>query len=409
LEDRVNAEVIDFLSPEFHADPYGVYARFRETAPVSLGAPIEPDGTRVWHVLGYADALAVLKDSRITRHGPGFEGPVDLSLGDPAELFYQLSRRSVLFNDPPDHTRLRNLVGGVFTPRMVARLSERITTVTGELLDAAARRGGLDIIHDYSLPLTLTIIAEMLGVPQEDKGLLDTWGKVLVRAVDFKRSAAIYDQAIATSMEIFQYFATLLAEKRANPSEDLLSQLAQAQDSGQTLDDMEIAITATTLLMAGHDTTVNLIGNGTLLLLQHPDQPRFPSDQPDLVASTVEEALRYHSPAQSTSRFATTDITLSGVTIPQGQVINLVLGSANHDPAAFDDPERFDVARSGPRHLAFGMGMHYCIGAPLARQEATIALPALFARFPTLRMTDPEPRWRDTIGFRGLERLDVAW
>ncbi len=183
--------MLDFLSPEFHTDPYTVYARFRETAPVHLGAPIEPDGTRAWHVLRYADGLAVLKDSSVTRQGSGLDGPVDLTLGDPAELFNQLARRSVLFNDPPDHTRLRNLVGGAFTPRMVARLSQRIETVTTELLDSAERRGALDIIHEYSLPLTLTIIAEMLGVPQRDKQLLDTWGKVLVRAVDFKRSAAI--------------------------------------------------------------------------------------------------------------------------------------------------------------------------------------------------------------------------
>lgn len=405
----MTAETIDFLSPELHADPYAVYARIRETAPVQLGAPIDPFGTRVWHVLRYTDCLSVLKDTRITRHGPGFDGPVDLSLGDPAELFYQLTRRSVLFNDPPDHTRLRALIGGVFTPRMVARLSDRITIVTGDLLDEAERNGGLDVVHDYALPLTLTIIAEMLGVPQSDKGLLDQWGKVLVRAVDFKRTSAIFDQAIVTSMEIFQYFAELLAEKRAHPDDDLLSQLTHPADGGAPLDDLTIAITAVTLLMAGHDTTVNLIGNATLLLLQHPDQPRPTRAQPDQVAAIVEEALRYYSPAQGTSRYATSDVTLSGVTIPQGQQINLVLGSANHDPAAFPDPERFDVSRAGPRHLAFGMGVHYCVGAPLARQEASVALPTLFDRFPTLHMLDPQPHWRDTISFRGQERLDVGW
>jgi cytochrome P450 len=403
-----NADVIDFLSPELHADPYAVYAHFRETAPVQLGAPIDPFGTRVWHVLRYADCLSVLKDNRITRHGPGFDGPVDLSLGDPAELFYQLTRRSVLFNDPPDHTRLRALIGGVFTPRMVARLSERITAVTTDLLDAAAQRGGLDVVHDYALPLTLTIIAAMLGVPQSDKGLLDQWGKVLVRAVDYKRTAAIFDQAIATTMEIFQYFVELIAEKRANPSDDLLSQIIHPTDGGEPLDDLAITITAVTLLMAGHDTTVNLIGNATLLLLQHPEQPRPTQANPDQVSAIVEEALRYHSPAQSTTRYATSDINLSGVTVPQGQQVSLILGSANHDPAAFPDPERFDVSRSGPRHLSFGMGMHYCVGAPLARQEANIALPALFDRFPTLQMRDPQPHWRDTISFRGLERLDVS-
>jgi cytochrome P450 len=405
----MNADVIDFLSPELHADPYAVYARFRETAPVQLGAPIDPFGTRVWHVLRYADCLAVLKDTRITRHGPGFDGPVDLSLGDPAELFYQLTRRSVLFNDPPDHTRLRALIGGVFTPRMVARLSERITAVTTDLLDAAEQRGGIDIVHDYALPLTLTIIAAMLGVPQSGKGLLDQWGKVLVRAVDYKRTSAIFDQAMATTMEIFQYFVELIAEKRANPSDDLLSQITHPTDGGEPLDDLAITITAVTLLMAGHDTTVNLIGNATLLLLQHPDQPRPTRADPDQASAIVEEALRYHSPAQSTTRYATSDITLSGVTIPQGQQVSLILGSANHDPAAFPDPERFDVSRNGPRHLAFGMGMHYCVGAPLARQEASIALPALFDRFPTLRLRDPQPHWRDTISFRGLERLDLAW
>lgn len=402
-------EPLDYLAPKFHADPYAVYAQYREAAPVHLAAPSEPGRARAWSVLRYSDALAVLKDPRVTRHGPGFDGDVDLSLGDPAELFYQLSRRSVLFNDPPDHTRLRNLVGGVFTPKMVAMLSARIGAVCGELLDGAERRGTFDIIHDYSLPLTLTVIAQMLGVPQEDKGLLDSWGKVLVRAVDFKRTTVIYDQAVATSMEIFQYFGALTAEKRAHPGDDLLSQLTHARDDGEQLTDLELAITATTLLMAGHDTTVNLIGNATLLLLQHPDQSRLLRERPDLTSSMVEEALRYHSPAQFTTRYAAEAITLSGVTVPQGRLINLGLGAANHDPEAFPDPERFDITRAGPRHLAFGMGMHYCIGAPLARQEAIIALPALFARFPDLRMTDHEPHWRDTIGFRGLDHLDVAW
>jgi cytochrome P450 len=406
----MSAEVLDVLSPEFHADPYAVYARFRETAPVHLSAPSEPGGIRAWSILRYDDALSILKDSSIPRHGPGFDGPVDLTLGDPAELFNQLARRSILFNDPPDHTRLRNLVGGVFTPRMVARLGERIASVTTELLDAAERRGSLDAVHDYALPLTLTVIAEMLGVPPQDKGLLDAWGKVLVRAVDFKRDVAIYDQALATSMEIFQYFPDLLAEKRAHPGDDLLTQLAHAQDQGQgqPLTDLELAITATTLLMAGHDTTVNLIGNATLLLLQHPDQLQLLRAQPDLIASAIEEALRYHAPAQTTTRYANRDLDVGGVTIPEGALINVALGSANHDPAAFTDPERFDITRAGPRHLGFGMGMHYCLGAPLARQEATIALPALIARFPGLRLSDPQPHWRDTIGFRGLERLDVA-
>lgn len=405
-------EALDYLTPEFHADPYAVYARYRELAPVHLAAPSEPGRARAWVVLRYDDALSVLRDPRITRHGPGFDGPLDLmeiSAGDPAELFYQLSRRSILFNDPPDHTRLRNLVGGVFTPKMVARLGERIQTVTADLLDAAEARGALDVAHDYALPLTLTIIAEMLGVPPEDKGLLDKWGQVLVRAVDFKRTTAIYEQAIGTSMEIFTYFAALSEAKRAHPSDDLLSQLVHAHDDGQRLTDMELAITATTLLMAGHDTTVNLIGNATLLLLQHPDQLTLLREQPALTATMIEEALRYHSPAQNTSRYTTEEIALGGVTIPQGQLVNVALGSANHDPAAFAEPERFDITRAGPRHLAFGMGMHYCLGAPLARQEATIAVPALFTRFPHLRLLDPEPRWRDTIGFRGLARLDAAW
>lgn len=405
----MTADMLDVLSPEFHADPYAEYARLREVAPVHLGAPNQPDGSRSWHVLRYDDALSVLKDPRVTRHGPGYDGPVDLTMGDPTALFIQLSKRSILFNDRPDHTRLRALVGGAFTPKMIARLGERIAAVTTELLDAAQARGTLDVVHEYALPLTLTVIAGMLGVPQEDKWLLDRWGKVLVRAVDFKRSAAIYDEAVGISMEIFQYFGSLATEKRAHPGEDLLSHLVQAQDNGDPLTDMELAITATTLLMAGHDTTVNLIGNGTLLLLQHPDQRALLREKPELIATAIEEMLRYHSPAQGTSRYAHEDIALGGAVIPAGSVINLVLGAANHDPAAFTDPERFDITRAGPRHLGFGMGMHYCLGAPLARQEATTALPALFARFPTLRMTDPTPHWRDTIGFRGLDRLDVVW
>ncbi|HEX9036385.1 MAG TPA: cytochrome P450 [Ktedonobacterales bacterium] len=400
---------LDYFSAEYHANPPAVYARAREQAPVHEGPALDGTGGRAWHVLRYADILSVLKDQSIVRHAPGLEVAADFSLADPVALFSALSRQSLLFNDPPNHTRLRALVGAAFTPRMIAGLGARVEAVTEELLDAAARRGSLDIVHEYALPLTLTVIAEMLGVPPADQPLLSQWAFTLVRAVDCKRTTDIYGQAIATSIEIFGYFAELLTRKRAEPSGDLLSQLVMAEDQEGRLNEQELIITATTLLMAGHETTVNLIGNGALLLLQHPDQLRLLRERPALITTAVEEFLRYHAPAQITSRYALRDLAIGSAVIPAGMMVNLALGSGNHDPAAFTDPERCDITRTGPRHLAFGMGMHYCVGAPLARLEASIAIPRLIARFPTLRIAQPEPVWRDTISFRGLDRLDTLW
>ncbi|HEX9069042.1 MAG TPA: cytochrome P450 [Ktedonobacterales bacterium] len=406
------ADIFDYFSAEFRNDPYAVYRRVRATNPVHHGLPFDEGGAPAWHVLRHADILQALKDHRLTHHASEPEGDAALSLADPIALFGALARQSLLFNDPPSHTRLRGLVSAVFTPRMIDGLRPRIGAIADALLAEAATRGELDIVSDYALPLTLTLIAEMLGVPAEAKPRLSQWARVLVRAVDCKRAEEIgpaYERAAATCLDIFGYFSELLAEKRAHPGADLLSKLLVAHQQEDRLSEQELIVTATTLLMAGHETTVNLIGNGMLLLLQHPDQMRLLTENPALITPAIEEFLRFHSPSQMASRYVTTEIKLGGTVIPSGQVVNLVLGAGNHDPDVFADPERCDITRTGPRHLAFGMGIHYCLGAPLARLESAIAIPRLLARFPGLRLSQTAPVWRETISFRGLEGLSVVW
>ncbi|WIG60099.1 MAG: Putative cytochrome P450 hydroxylase [Ktedonobacterales bacterium] len=402
----------DYFQPAFREDPYAFYRRLRDDDPVHWGMPFEPSLPGVWHVARYADIVAVLKDARYTHQPPREDSAAGEALAgaDPVQLYFTLVRQSLLFNDPPEHTRLRALVSRAFTPRMVEALRPRVAAVANTLVDAAAARGSLDVIADYARPLTIAIIAEMLGVPEEAQRRLSAWAGVLVRAVDCKRTPEIYDEAARVALEIYAYFNELLAARRGQAGNGLLALMqATHEQDGDRLSEPELIVTATTLLVAGHETTVNLIGNGTLALLRHPEQLALLRERPELAAGAVEEFLRYDAPSQMASRYVTEDMMLGGKTIQRGQVLNLLLGSGNRDPEAFAEPDRLDITRGENRHLAFGMGMHYCLGAPLARLEGQVALPLLLRRLPGLRALDAEPVWRDTVGFRGLARLPVAW
>jgi cytochrome P450 len=299
-------------------------------------------------------------------------------------------------------------VSKAFTPRMVESLRPRAQALADEQLNMAATAGTLDVISGYAMPLTLTIISEMLGVPIESREQMREWAGVLVQAVDCKRDTAIYGPATAVTMQFVALFQGVLAERRAEPRDDLISELLQAHEQDDRLSEEELIVTATTLLLAGHETTVNLIGNGMLSLLRHPDQLALLRDQPDLISSAVEEILRYEAPSQMASRVAPEEMEIGGQTVERGDVLNLLLGSGNRDPEAFADSDALDVTRANNRHLAFGMGMHYCLGAPLARLEGQVALEALLRRFPTLRLSDDStlaPEWRAMVSFRGLRSL----
>ncbi|MEO7000479.1 MAG: cytochrome P450 [Ktedonobacterales bacterium] len=396
----------DIFSPAFSQNPYPFYAWLRDHDPVHWGVASDVGEPGMWHIARYADVLHILREPRfIHRTRP--------SLGElppPVALFLELAGQSLLFNNPPAHTRLRRLVGKAFTPRAIEDLRVQVVTTSDALLAELWERERFDVVRDYAQPLTLTIISAMLGIPKEAQPQILTWANALVRAVDCKRSPEVFVQAGAVAEEIYAYFVELIERTRRQPDESILSALIQAHDAGDSLSESEIVVTATTLLMAGHETTVNLIGNGVAALLRTPDQLallRAQADNPQLVADAVEECLRYDAPSQMTSRIASTDVEVGGVRVQEGQSVNLLLGSGNRDPEAFSDPDRFDITRSENRHLSFGMGIHYCLGAPLARVEGQVALPALAQRFPTLQMAPEGVTQRDTIGFRGLARLIV--
>jgi pimeloyl-[acyl-carrier protein] synthase len=418
MSSRPITVAFDYFAPAFRDDPYATYARLRAEAPVHWGMGFEPGMAGVWHIARYADIQRVLKDPRFThQHAREAASAAVGATGDPlptgsahdeAQLFRELSGLSLLFIDPPAHTRLRGLVSKAFTPRMVESVRPRAQALAEELLDAAAPTGTLDVIAGYAMPLTLTVISEMLGVPIESREEMRAWAGVLVQAIDCKRDTAIYGPATEVAMRLVALFGGVLEERRASPRADLISELLQAHEQGDRLSEQELIVTATTLLLAGHETTVNLIGNGMLALLRHPDQFALLRAQPDLVPSAIEEFLRFEAPSQMASRVAPEEMELGGQIIGRGEILNLLLGSGNHDPDAFNDPDGLDIARASNRHLAFGTGMHYCLGAPLARLEGQVAIETLPRRFPHARLSaDPTlaPEWRETISFRGLRSL----
>ena len=397
------ADTFDIFDPAFARDPYPFYAQLREHDPIHWGGGIDGGTEGMWHIARHADIMQILREPRFAhRSRPPAEG-----LPPEVALFLQLAGQSLLFVNPPDHTRLRRLVGHAFTPRAVEALRDPIRVTAERLLDDLATRDSFDVVGDYALPLTMTIIAQMLGIPADLQTKVPQWARVLVTAIDCRPSSDAYYQAGAVAAEIYGNFVDIIERYRREPQETILGGMIAAHDQDDRLSEAEIVVTATTLLVAGHETTVNLIGNGVYALLRFPDQLTRLRDQPDLATSAVEEFLRFDSPSQMTSREAMEDLVVDGVTIPQGQQVNLLIGSGDRDPAAFTDPDQLDIGRAENRHLAFGMGMHYCLGAPLARMEGQIAIPALLRRFPQLRQAG-EAMWRPTIGFRGMQRLMVA-
>jgi hypothetical protein len=315
---------------------------------------------------------------------------------------------SMLRSDPPDHTRLRGIVSKAFTPRAIEALRPRIETIVEELLDAVAGEGEMDVIRDLAYPLPVIVIAEMLGVPAEDREQFKRWSDEAVASF-----GAISVEGMRRSLNAFKqlraYFERVVEERRREPREDLLTALVVAEQEGDKLTMDEVYSTCILLLVAGNETTTNLIGNGLLALLRQPDQLDLLRDDPSLMESAIEELLRYDSPVQATSRFALEDVELDGHVLKGGQQAIVLLGAANRDPEQFDRPDEVDITRKDNRHVAFGHGIHYCLGAPLARLEAPAAFHALLERFPNLRLADKRPEPGDNIILRGLKTLPVAF
>lgn len=392
---------LDFSSSRFLADPYTAYWQLREHEPVrwfehSIGAPT----AGMWLISRYEDVKIVLQDSRFRK---------DMRAYAPEQASGTIPN-SMLFTDPPDHARLRSLVNLAFTPKLVRGLEPKIVEVVDHLLDSLAEVPEADLIDALALPLPVIVIAEMLGVPSDDRALFREWSNDVVNGGDaFLASEEKRQRSDAAQLALLEYFGELIAQRRSRPREDLISALLQAQADGERLTDDELLATCTLLLIAGHETTVNLIGNGVLLLLRHPEQLRRLRDQPVLLETAIEEMLRFESPVQrATFRFAGEDIVLQGQLIETGQQVSAVIGAANRDPRHFDEPERFDVSRNPNRHLAFGRGIHFCLGAPLARAEARLAISRLLARFERIEGDVEHPAWRMNSGFRGLRELRVS-
>lgn len=402
----------DFTHPAFRRDPYPTYRRLRESAPLHC---LEGGPRRFWVLTRHADVMAVLRDPQMSVERDRRFAPAPLAPGTDPETLHPLQRamrvftRIMLFRDPPDHTRLRGLVGRAFTPRMVEALRPRISELVGSLLAPLADGADFDVVAELAEPLPILVIAELLGLPAGDRKDLKRWSDDLAALLDGSIALQHLGKAAQSAVEVLDYLRAHLAERRRAPREDLISAMLAARDRDQNLDEEEILATTLLVMGAGHETTTNLIGNATLALLRHPDQLARLRAEPGLVPGAVEEFLRFDSPVQATSRVARTPVTMHGRTIPPGEEIGLLIGAANRDPDAFPDPDRLDVGRRDVRHLSFGQGVHYCLGANLARLEAELAIGGLLARAPRLELACDEGalEWRPGWLLRGLARLPV--
>jgi len=389
-------KITDLAQPHFKANPYPFYARLRAENPVCRTTFLRQP---TWLITRYDDVLTVLRDERFvkdwlprTRWMHRLSGPVT---------------RHMLNKDGPDHTRLRTLVHKAFTPSLVERLRDRVQSVCDELLNDLEAKGRMDLMSGYALPCPLTIITELLGMPAEERRRFHS----LTRSSLASSTLIGVLRALPDQKLLIRQLRKVIALRRREPRNDLISALVQAEEAGDRLSEEELVGMIMLLLVAGYETTVNLIGNGALALMQQPEQWDLWKRNPALADLAVEELLRYASPLDLASqRFAREDLSLASTTIPQGHMVVAMLGSANHDESQFRNPEALDLTRDPNRHVAFGQGVHFCVGAPLARLEGQIALATLFRRFPNLRLAErPERlRWRKSLIVRGLEELPVA-
>ncbi|HEX2573554.1 MAG TPA: cytochrome P450 [Polyangia bacterium] len=393
----------DFTNPDFQANPFPPLARLRRTGP--LIRVVLTNGIEAWLITRYDEALQVLKDTRFRTQPPSSEGAVY----NPSPIFRVLFFNTLVNAEPPRHTQLRALVSKAFTTRFIESMRPHIQEITDHLIDGVAPRGQMDLIEDFAFPLPITVIAEMLGVPAEDRTRIRAGSLALLEALSGGESPA----CIAKLEEFRAYLDLLIEHKRRDPRDDLISHLVQAEEGGVHLSEEEMVSMLALLIFAGHETTVNLIGNGMLALLTHPAQLEKLRQDPSLMTNALEEMLRYCGPAIGASpRYASEDIEVGGQLIRKGDAVLVSLAAANRDQAWFKQCETFDITRSDEgRHMAFGYGIHYCLGAPLARLEGHIAITTLLKRLPNLRLAVPPEtlRWRGNPHLRGLCSLPVTF
>jgi hypothetical protein len=395
--------------PEVHANPYPLYRQLREEDPVHWSELME-----AWVLTRYDDVSRVLKDNerfsadrrnarnrfvqQATQNMMNERGPLGRA-------------NTMLSSDPPEHTRLRGLVSKAFTFKVVESMRSHIQEIVNELLDEVQDRGEMDLIWDLAYPLPVIVIAEMLGVPPEQRDTFKRWSDDIVATLGGPMvSPEVRERGQRSAEEMAAYFHEVIAERRRDPQDDLLSQLIVAKEEGQQLTEEELLATCILLLAAGNETTTNLIGNGMLALQRNPEQLALLQRDPSLIESAVEEMLRYDGPVQGTARVAKQQLEIDGRHVEPGQLVMCLLAAGDRDPAQFDDPETFDITRKDNRHIAFGFGIHFCLGAPLARAEAQIAFRTMLERMPDIRLaTADEPQWGGTFILRGIKSLLLVW
>ncbi|WP_141432688.1 cytochrome P450 [Bacillus sp. 03113] len=391
---------LSFNTPEFFQNPYPFYEELRSMNPLYWGNVLKNPG---WYVTGYKEAVAILKDTRFINRIP---------LPAASKKYEQLKKTQndmMLYKNQPDHKRLRFLVSNVFTPRMVEQLRPYIQETVNDLLQQVQTKKTMDVVSDFAFPLASLIIAKMLGVPQEERYQFREWAVSLIQTIDFTRSRKTLNNGNTITITLRDYFKELIKKKTHSPEDDLISLLIKEEQQGDRLTEDEILATCILLVIAGHETTVNLISNSILALLKHPHQLMKLKENPSLIGGAVEEFLRYESPTQMTARTASEDIKIHQTTIKKGDQVYILLGAANRDPNKFHHAHLLDITRNPNPHLAFGYGTHFCLGAALARIEAQIAIQSLLIQKDNLQLAAPGLLWRNLMGFRSLSELSITF
>jgi cytochrome P450 len=386
--------------PEFRRDPYPFYRRLREHDPVHWNPP------GIWVLTRHADAVWLLRNGTMSsdfRNSDLYRMFREMQGIDPADE----RTPSMLFRDPPDHTRLRHLVTKAFTMNRIEGMRGHMQEIVDALVDDALRRGQMDVVADLAYPLPVRVICEMLGVPEADHHRFHEWSRDLVATLDPMVGPDVMARAMASGMAFDEYFVELIARRRREPRDDLLTALLQAEEEGGHLTQEELLTQLVLLLVAGHETTVNLISNGMLALLEHPDQLVRLRGDPSMIRPAIEELLRFYPPVQLTGRIPLADMELHGRDVRRGQQVVALVGGANRDPAVFADPNRLDLTRDPNHHVAFGGGIHHCLGSSLARIEGQVAIGTLVRRAGQIERLTDEPVWKETITLRGLAELPV--
>ncbi len=401
---EVNESKIYFLSRKFIQDPFPVYSSLRDNDPVHRF--LLPNGAFAWLITRFQDASTLLKDPRLVTNYP-----VELDVKGELAPHQEIVARNLLSVNANDHRRLRRLIQKAFTPRMIGNLRGRIEEIACELLDKVQSREKreINLIEDYAFPLPIIVICEMLGVPLKDQDDFREWSNLIMEGFS---NPELSKQTENAMISFVNYLKKLIAERRNDLKTDLISDLLRVEDEGDVLSEQELYALVFVLIIAGHETTVNLIGNGILALLENPEQKEKLLNQPQLIHSTIEEILRYNGPAEvSNARFATEDLVVAGKHIKKGEMVFIALSSANRDSKEFIEPDSFDITREANNHLAFGKGVHFCLGAPLARLEGELAISALLERLPNLKLSTEKDsiEWRPGIIIRGTKEIPLTF